>query len=1188
MPKHTPLVHPRLLRALLPIILAGLFPCGNAEAQSSGEVLMPRYPAPSPDGSRVAFCHQGDIWVVDAEGGEARRLTAHPAYDQRPIWSPDGRWIAFISSRDGNEDIYLVPPAGGDVRRLTWYSGYDNINGWTPDSRALIFQGRRHVREESSAGAFLVPIDGGLPRALMATGARSAVLSPHGDRLLYVRGSVYWWTRGYEGNARYRLWITELPEPIGRPEGWRAPDPPAPPLPAPPQAGRLRWDGPACTSAGLYRDAALFAPDDHLNLTDLASVTEIPGGDPRRGYLATYLAQRPDWSRPEVEVGSNMWPQWFPDNDHLLYWSEYRGYANLKLMSVSTGARAWVTRFREGRLRHPTLSADGSLVAFEYEDGIYTVRLPDLPPPGSATWTAPVPGPQRLEIRLPIETRPVDYARKEVTGGATEFALSPDDEQIALVAFGEIFAMKASEEEPSAYRLTDTAAREEGIAWSPDAASLVFVSDRAGTRDLYRIRSTDEHEPRLARSLHLETERLTDDEQDDTNPVFSPDGERIAFQRGIGDLVVMDADGSNQKVLSPGFSSPSFRWSPDSRWLVFDREDSDFNNDVYIVAADGDSPPHNISQHPDDDYGPYWSADGKRIAFVSRRVFPDQTDIWYVWLTREDEERSREDRLEALLDERAADSRDAAGRDDNEGDDAGNDEHEDEDDGDEDEDEDEDEEEVVEVRIDFEGIHKRLHRLTSFPGPEGSVMISKDGKGYNFTAETDGKRDLWWIEWDGSEPKRVTQGGQSPRQMQYDSKGKRVYYLKGGGTITSVPIQGGDSKSYGYRAQMTIDRIAQRGFVFDEAWRALDAKYYDPDHHGIDWNAMHHKYRPWALGASTYEDYRDVVKLMLGELNSSHLNIYGGPDDWSIETGPASTGDLGVLFDPTYSGPGLRIAHVVEGSPADREESRLLPGEIVRSIAGAPVDLAANPFVQLDATEDRKILLEVENREGDLREVAIRPTSLSEMADLFYKEEVEARRRFVEEHGDGKVAYVHIEAMGTNSFELFERDLYAVAHGKEVLIIDVRGNGGGWTTDLMLTSLLAGDHAVTRPRGGGTGYPHGRRLIYAWTKPIVVLCDEYSFSNAEIFSWAIRTLERGPVVGQRTHGGVISTGGTTLGDGAYLRLPFRGWTSKLDGSNLEGTGCMPDIVVANLPGEMARGLDRQLQRALEEALARLP
>lgn len=1143
---------------------------GAASATDDGSIILPRHPAPSPDGGQIAFSYQGDIWVVPREGGEARRLTAHPAYEGGPIWSPDGRWIAFYSERDGNEDVFVIPVHGGMVRRLTWYSGMDVPTGWTPDSKAVIFEGYRHIRERGLRGTFLVPLEGGEPAALLPTGARNAVLSPDGSRLAYLRGSIAWWRRGYEGNARFRIWLHELAEPLPPSAGLERREVRSIAPARSPHRPDARWDEPTCTAAASHANAALLSGGRHLNLTEAGSTTSLPNPDPGRGYLATYLAERPDWSHPEIEVGSNTYPQWLPDADHLLYLSEYRGYANLKIMSIAGQSRSWVTRFKDGRLRFPSLSANGRVVAFEYEDGIYTVVLPaDLPGPGETEWPTPVPEPVRLDIRIPLDEPRAGVERMRVSGNAQDFALSPDGKQIAFVHEGEIFAMKSNEDEKQAYRLTESAARDENIRWSPDSKSLLFVSDRNGGRDVYLVRSADEDEPRLARSLHLETQRLTDDDRDDWGPVLSPDGERIAYLQGTGALIVMDADGSGKRRLIDGWADLEFRWSPDSRWIAYSQEDDDFNTEIWVVSADGKDGPHNISQHPDDDYAPRWSPDGRMLAFSSNRQYLNQTDIWYVWLRLADEQLSHEDRQERL----SGDSADQSGEED-EGDDGDKD----------DADGDEEEEEELVVEIDFEDIHKRLHRLTTFPGSESGVLIAKDGSGFAFVSDTDGERDLWYIKWTGDDPKRITHGGQDPRQLQLSKDGKNIYFLGQGGAIKSVPFEGGESKSYSFSGEMTIDRARQRAFVFDEAWRRLGAEFYDGKHHGADWPALREKYRPWALGASTYQDFQDVIKMLLGELNSSHLGTWGGPGDWSSGQPGAETGVLGTLYDAHYQGPGLKIIHILKNSPADRVESKLAVGEIILRIGEEEVDTRMNLSRLMDRTVGKKIILDVEDAGGDRREVVIRPMSATERSDMLYRERVEMRQRFVGVNSDNRVAYVHISGMNTSSLDRFERDLYAQAHGKDALIIDVRGNGGGWTTDLMLTSLLAGDHAVTVPRGGGPGYPQGRRLLYAWTKPVVVLCDEHSFSNAEIFSWSIRTLGRGTVVGQQTHGGVISTGGTHLGDGSWLRLPFRGWTSRLDGSNLEGTGCLPDIVIENHPDDIARGIDLQLDRALQEAL----
>ncbi|MFC1573497.1 hypothetical protein ACFL6M_07880, partial [Candidatus Eisenbacteria bacterium] len=264
--------------------------------RSEGEILFARTPAPSPDGSSIAFSYQGDIWVVPREGGEARRLTVHPAYDAIPIWSPDGRHIAFRSDRDGNQDVYVIPMEGGRIFRLTWHNDYDMPTGWTPDSKSVILQTSRHVFDRGNWAAFAVPLEGGTPSAVLPTGARSSVISPDGRRMAYVRGSVYWWRRGYEGSGRYRLWLYEMEEPLGSVGGRNT----GPRLSETPEGKIQRepadWDSPLCTNPGMLRDLALRPEGRHFNLTDMGSVTSLPtGGDPRQGFLADYLSETPDF-----------------------------------------------------------------------------------------------------------------------------------------------------------------------------------------------------------------------------------------------------------------------------------------------------------------------------------------------------------------------------------------------------------------------------------------------------------------------------------------------------------------------------------------------------------------------------------------------------------------------------------------------------------------------------------------------------------------------------------------------------------------------------------------------------------------------------------------------------------------------------------------------------------------------------
>jgi C-terminal processing protease CtpA/Prc len=223
-----------------------------------------------------------------------------------------------------------------------------------------------------------------------------------------------------------------------------------------------------------------------------------------------------------------------------------------------------------------------------------------------------------------------------------------------------------------------------------------------------------------------------------------------------------------------------------------------------------------------------------------------------------------------------------------------------------------------------------------------------------------------------------------------------------------------------------------------------------------------------------------------------------------------------------------------------------------------------------------------EKRRDNERIVIVRPITHGQFTNLEYDRWVKEKREKVHEWSDNKLGYIHIRSMSGGPLENFEMMLYAEAHDKEGLVIDVRNNGGGWTTDYLLAMLTIENHAVTIPRDGEEGYPQGRRPVYAWTKPIIVLTNEYSFSNAEIFAHAIQTLDRGKVVGEPTGGLVISTGGIRLIDGSSFRVPFRGWYVKDDMMNMENNGAVPDIIVQDKPGDTANHVDRQLERAVKE------
>ena len=293
------------------------------------------------------------------------------------------------------------------------------------------------------------------------------------------------------------------------------------------------------------------------------------------------------------------------------------------------------------------------------------------------------------------------------------------------------------------------------------------------------------------------------------------------------------------------------------------------------------------------------------------------------------------------------------------------------------------------------------------------------------------------------------------------------------------------------------------------------------------------------------------------------------------------TAHLGVRFDPGYKGPGLKVRDVIPDGPADRKKSRIAPGEVILTIDGASVDPSMDLTEVLNGPLARDIRLTVQAKDGgDTRPLTVRPITFGQAQSLLYDKWVKDNRQAVEAASHGTLGYLHIKGMNFESFYKFEEELYSAGAGRDGLIVDVRENGGGSTTDHLLTVLTQPVHAITVPRGGGPGYPHDRRVYATWSKPIVVLCNQNSFSNAEIFAHAIQTLRRGQLVGVPTAGGVISTGSTSILDVGTLRLPRRGWFLRDTGLDMELNGAVPEHIVWPQPGDASRGIDAQLDKAV--------
>ena len=1047
-------------------------------ALSADEAKFARFPSPSPDGSKIAFSYHGDIWVVSAQGGRALRLTVHEAYDHRPVWSPDGKMIAFSSDRYGNDDVFVMSAEGGDAKRLTYLSMPDLVTDWTNDGKEIMFTSNR---DYSSSGAtrvpylLTVPITGGEPKMYMPEAGNEGTFSPDGKLLAYADHSRRDWVRiGYRGKANNDIYT--------------------------------------------YDKAA----DKFERITDF--------------------------------LGSDSCPMWNADGSSLYYLSEESGNYNVHKFDFASKAKSQVTK-HDDSIRFPKIARNGSIIAYELGMDIYTMDV--------ATGAS-----KKVEIIAPSEARHNAVERKTIRSGASEYQVSDDGSEIAFVVRGEIYVMK--EEGGKAHRLTNNPARDMNITWKKDGSAIIFSSDRDGDYDLYMVESDDPDTKKLSKALSYKVTRITDNNVRETGADMSPDGKTLAYITNDTNLHLYNMETKEDKVLLDGWNLSGFSWSPDSRWMAFAREDNEFNTEIYIISVEGGKAV-NISKHPDNEFGPVWSADGKKLAFVSRR-YDNNYDLWYLWLTKADHEKTKEDWEEEEEAKKAAkkapkkngDNKAEKGK--NGKDDAK-----------------EEKEPEFQVKIDFDKINTRLQRVISMAGSEYEAAISPDGKTFALTSNTEGQSDLYTVKWDGTELKKITRGGAFPGNLRFDKAGKKIYFLSRG-AIKSAALSG-KVTSHGFEARTSIDYPGERMQKYEEAWRTLARLFYDENYHGADFKAVREKYRPFAQTAATERDFGDVVNMVFGHLNGSHLgyrgSFGGGPRD--------NTGILGLEFDPEYTGEGMKIAKVMPNGPTDKEALRLKPGQILKSIDGTPVSWKQNMAQLLNDTVGKKVVIMVaDDEKAEAKRHIVRPISARAYMGLMYERFVEKTRKRTHELSNGRIGYLHIQAMGKSSLERFEMELYSEAHDKDAIVIDVRNNGGGSTTDMILAMLQVKDHAWTQARGSDVkGYPQDRRPLYAWTKPIIVLCNEYSYSNAEIFSWSIKTLGRGKVYGQQTFGAVISTGGYTLIDGSYVRTPFRGWYVYGSNINQELNGCPPDKVIEYQPGESAKGIDTQLDTAVKDLLAEL-
>jgi tricorn protease len=1029
------------VRLLIPFLLSFCFLLPPARAAAQEPIRFARTPDISPDGKTVAFSYLGDIWVVEAIGGVARPVTMHEAHDINPVFSPDGKWIAFSSNRFGQYDVFVVPAVGGKPKRLTFDSAHDMVTGWTPDGKGVVFTSPRSPAYPSNTECYVVPVEGGAEHKLPLFEAKEAHYAPTGNLVAFVRGPGTWYRRGYRGSSNDDIWIG--------------------------------------TSDGK----------NPKRITDFDGQDSYPMFSPDAGKLY-YVTENGSRTGCGNIVCQNLAPDGIP-----------------------VGSIKRLTAHDDDTVRRARISANGEWIVYECGADLWVKNArSELPP-------------RKLAIEVNADDKSNTERTITFTRDATEYALSPDEYHAVLVIHGQLFLTKLPGG-GKATRLTEHAFADSNPSWSPDGKKILFASDRSGHTDLYLLESDDPDHPELTRAHKFKTKRLTDAPGEEVGASFSPKGDKIAFVRE-GKLWLMKPDGTDQKVLVSAQKVLDYDWSPDGKHIAFCRMDGSFSGEIYITPTDGSGAPVNISRHATWNSDVSWSQTNGKIAFVGQR-------------------RGNYAMYVVSLQKPVADGSPKPPAD----------------------------------QIDWDDLHLRVERPTTTQAEYGT--ISPDGYQVAFRSFSNGD-DLWVASASGATINRMTTGNQAPSWIRWSKKTSgMVYFLNGSGELRYVRTgfsfgTPSEPSKVAFSARMTIKQNEEFAEMFAQCWRALADHFYDVKHHGADWDAVRSKYLPLVEHTATREDLYALVSMMLGELNASHLGISGRmpvPDE--------ITADLGLIFDESHRGPGLKVAEILKRGPADKRGLDIKPGDVVLSIDRTELTSKVNVSKLLNNKVNEAVLLEVASDPKDAktrRKLEIVAANRTRISQLMYDRWVQHNATAVAKASGGKVGYIHIPSMDEPGLETFVRALYSDHFDKEAIVIDVRFNGGGFTHDQVLNYLAGKEHTFFKQRDGGEGLVL-RATDRKWTKPMVVVTNNRSYSDAEIFPHAFRALGLGKVVGQATGGNVIGTGGTRLIDGSAFRIPRIGvYTNK--GVNMEKHGVQPDVVVEVTPDDWARGLDGQLLRAVD-------